>query len=758
MASSENTYRADIDGLRAFSVCAVLIFHAFPNTLRGGFVGVDVFFVISGYLITGILFKESEDGEIGLLGFYARRIRRIFPALLLVLASCLFIGWSILLPSEFAQLGKHVLASAFFSINIVLWQEIGYFNNAAITKPLLHLWSLGVEEQFYIVWPLFIICIRKCTRSILPWIVLLLLVSFVINIIQTKVDPAGAFFLPFSRGWELLLGAALAALRIENRKRCGHLHALCSLIGGLLLVFSVWRVSEVGFPGWQAALPVLGAGLIIVAGADAPINRFFLSRGPVVYLGKISYPLYLWHWPLLSFARTSTQDTISVHQATTTLAIAFVLAALTHSICERPLRRVRAPGALVASLLGAMAVLALVGASIIRSDGQWSEIASKNRLDLGFDGGWPPSGRNCPFTTDSERKSFTCYQDGPEQPRFALIGDSKAGALLLGLFRTSERGGRWVYFGSGGDGPLLPIQTNDPSYAGYNKSMPAAALKYVAASKGIDTVVIAAAARAFFHINRDDSIVSLPNTVYYQSALDALDNYVRRIIDSGMRVLLVADNPTLPHIEDCVDRMGERWWVRAAFGAGPNKNCSLSFSEHRKRSEPYLRMLSEIRSRHKGQVEIFYSDKLLCDLEKDRCPIFSNEGRPFYGITDHISDFAATLIGSKINQLLSDRRRTAVVMRPLVVDEWGPKYGKIGGPINRQPDGGSALWARLQSEPETNLTVEFSGFSSAAPYVNGTFLAVRIPQALLDVAGDHLVLLHDDFGRTVDLGSIHIDR
>src|SRR5687768_8357422 len=206
-AGSSHAYRPDVDGLRAVAVLAVLAFHAFPHAMPGGFAGVDVFFVISGFLITGIILDDLERGRFTIAGFYWRRIRRIFPALILVLTACLVLGWVLLLPDEYRQLGKHVAAGAGFIANLALWAEAGYFDWSAELKPLLHLWSLGVEEQYYLVWPLLLLFFRRWTLGLIVGIGVL---SFALNLYMTAKYPSAAFYLPMTRFWELLIGSALA--------------------------------------------------------------------------------------------------------------------------------------------------------------------------------------------------------------------------------------------------------------------------------------------------------------------------------------------------------------------------------------------------------------------------------------------------------------------------------------------------------------------------------------------------------------------
>jgi peptidoglycan/LPS O-acetylase OafA/YrhL len=311
-------YRPDIDGLRALAVLSVVTFHAFPGWIRGGYIGVDVFFVISGFLISGILFEHLASGIFSFSGFYARRVRRIFPALLLVLLACLAFGWFWLLSDEYAQLGKHIAAGAGFASNLVLWSEAGYFDNSAETKPLLHLWSLGIEEQFYLVWPLLLWLTWKLRLNLLTLTVLVALGSYYLSIQGIEHDAAATFYSPLTRFGELLSGAFLA--RIELHRKASHAAAtlklddwfsrviyehpgeadgttlanVASALGLLLLAYGVWRMDgEIGCPGKWALVPVLGAALIISAGQKAWINRVLLSNRIAVWIGLISYPLYL---------------------------------------------------------------------------------------------------------------------------------------------------------------------------------------------------------------------------------------------------------------------------------------------------------------------------------------------------------------------------------------------------------------------------------------------------------------------------------
>jgi peptidoglycan/LPS O-acetylase OafA/YrhL len=267
-------YRPDIDGLRAVAIAAVFVFHANHDYLPGGFVGVDVFFVISGFLIIRIILDGLETKSFSLSGFYAKRIRRIFPALAVVLAAVWLLGWYFMLPEDFLELGKQVLAGAAFSSNLLTYSQVGYFDAPAITKPFLHLWSLGVEEQFYLVMPLALIAASRWRLSMPLFLSVSAAISFAINIILVRYDQGAAFYLPFGRFWELLVGGGLAYAALHLPERLDRLrHWSVSLAGLVLIVGAALLTPYTLFPGWWAVPPVLGSALVIAAGPGAAVNR-----------------------------------------------------------------------------------------------------------------------------------------------------------------------------------------------------------------------------------------------------------------------------------------------------------------------------------------------------------------------------------------------------------------------------------------------------------------------------------------------------
>src|SRR5258706_13457758 len=297
---SFGSYRPDIDGLRAVAVLAVIVFHGFPEYVTGGFVGVDVFFVISGFLISGIIFDETRTGLFSLPRFYARRVRRIFPALLLVLVVSIVAGWWLRLPADMLRLGKQLTASVAFVSIVYFWFQSVYFSPDARSFPLLHLWSLGVEEQFYIVWPLIIMAVRRTN-----WIVLAIVVigvsSFCLNVALSDNHEAD-FFSPATRAWELMLGALVAWLvrRDQAAQPTRPAANVAAIVGLLLILASVFLLDErFSYPGWLALFPTIGSLLILWGGVIKGVASSILSARAPLFLGLISFLPSLMPLPLL---------------------------------------------------------------------------------------------------------------------------------------------------------------------------------------------------------------------------------------------------------------------------------------------------------------------------------------------------------------------------------------------------------------------------------------------------------------------------
>ena len=345
--TSHQGYRSDIDGLRAVAVSLVVGFHAFPNFFPGGYIGVDIFFIISGYLISGIIFKQLQVNKFSFFDFYAKRINRIFPALIFVLLVSILLSRTYNFQNEIIDFNNSLISAVSFVANLFFYFQSDYFDTAAETKPLLHLWSLGIEEQFYIIWPVLLMLLWK--RNIIkPWsMAILIFASFTASIFVIQTNQSAAFYLPHLRFWELLSGSVLAYFHVASAKfrlsgwveRNSKLVTnLCSIIGFLLIGTCLFVLNKSSmFPGWWALLPTIGGVLIIAAGKDSLLNKLILSNPLVVFIGVISYPVYLWHWPLLSFLHIEMGATPKPYRVIAVL-LSVLMGWLTFILIERPIR------------------------------------------------------------------------------------------------------------------------------------------------------------------------------------------------------------------------------------------------------------------------------------------------------------------------------------------------------------------------------------------------------------------------------------
>jgi peptidoglycan/LPS O-acetylase OafA/YrhL len=456
LLTRQTTYRPDIDGLRAVAVASVLLFHGFPTILPGGFVGVDVFFVISGYLISSQILSEMQQGRFSFASFYARRARRLLPALLLVLTFCVIAGWFILLPSQYKLLGRDTLAGLAFSSNLIFWSDAGYFDAPSATKPLLHLWSLGIEEQFYLLWPIALVMAFRYQRIALL-IGAVIAASFACNVLLIATShQSAAFYLPFSRFWELLAGAAIVNIRGKSE--------ISAIVGAVMIVLSIALVQETQFPGWQALLPVFGTVLMIVGGHEALINRV-LSHRVIVAIGLISYPLYLWHWPLLTFVRIKNAMPLTIAETLLILLTSGALAAVNYLVIERPIRASRLRYHLLRPGIAFVSALLAFGFFITTTRGfpQRLPEAVRDLASAKLDrSAWRDG--TCFLSIAGGDFAADCTDQLPQgSPRLVLWGDSHGAMLYPGFLALKQkRGFRLSQFTSSSCPPILAMERDPP--------------------------------------------------------------------------------------------------------------------------------------------------------------------------------------------------------------------------------------------------------------------------------------------------------
>ncbi|MBO9536529.1 acyltransferase family protein [Herbaspirillum sp.] len=627
-------YRPDIDGLRAVAILSVVCFHAFPNLLHGGFVGVDIFFVISGFLISSIIFRGMEKNTFSFTNFYLHRIKRIFPALALVLTTCFIVGWFSLLPDEYKQLGKHMAAGAGFVQNFVLWKESGYFDVASDLKPLLHLWSLSVEEQFYLFYPLLAWAIWRSNLNMRAMVLVLMVISFGLNVWWIHEDASGTFYHPATRVWELLAGAtcALATTRLNSTitkwlsggdAKANH---ILSGFGLALIVAALGTIDRNSlFPGWWALLPVTGAALLVLSGPQAWVNRHILGNRLMVWVGLISYPLYLWHWPLLSFAHIITATTPSSRIRMAAVALSFLLAWLTYRLLEKPIRFGRNTWAIPVTLVLVLAAVGYIGYNDFERNGLSFRLPSNYELEPVFTGNADPICQ----AADGQGIEF-CRQSKAGKPTIFLLGDSHAWHLFDGLTSASSGTKEIITVRSMGACLGFSGVSADPKrtdcLANKNRIFSAAT------SDDIRTVVISA---------RWD--------IYFEPSLkaaseQALREILTRLTNKGKRIVFVLDIPILEfHPKYCLDIHLPLRPSISAIG-----NCAISRQAFDEKTHDYREIVTRI-LKDFPQVQVFDSATKLCDDRQ--CPIMQN-GKLLYRDYDHLSVTGSEYIAKWLEPLI----------------------------------------------------------------------------------------------------------
>lgn len=643
-------YRPDIDGLRAFAIIPVILFHAFPAIMPGGFAGVDIFFVISGFLISNIILQELQRGDFSFRGFYANRIRRIFPALLVVLLACFAAGWFFLLPDEYAQLGKHIVGAAAYVENFVLKREAGYFDVKSYLKPLMHIWSLGIEEQFYLTYPLFLWLVWRVRRNILAILVSLAVVSFWLNVWQVHRDVVAAFFFPQTRGWELMAGGAIACWQLSGQKvRSSSVRNTCSTIGTLLIAVAIFLIHEsAAFPGWWALLPVCGASLLIVGGPDAWINRKILAHKSLVFVGLISYPLYLWHWPVLTFPRIVRGAELPAAVRVAGLLVSFVLAAATWRFIENPIRFGRKTWIKTAALVGTSAAIGCLGYAAYRDGfiGRFpSALADVGRLR---DVRWATP--ECRATVGIPDIDY-CRATSGGTPDVMLVGDSHAAVLYDGLAPEYRKRSRTVInLGQSGCVPLYDTDSFSRG-ASHKDCRPAVnrLLDFAISSPSVRTIVVSSRGPRYMsgegfgateEANPPKEILwehARKDTTQAEAFTASLRNTVSRLYSTKKEIVLFIDWPELGFDpRTCLPRP-----VR--LFSSPRAICGVPQTEVESRNQAYRAVVFELKKEFPG-LKVFDPMPYLCDAAT--CYAM-RDGHLLYSDDNHLSITGAAYLSGK---------------------------------------------------------------------------------------------------------------
>lgn len=592
-------YRADIDGLRAIAILSVVFFHV--CNFGGGFVGVDIFFVISGFLISKIIAQDLENNRFSFGNFYARRVRRIFPALLLVLMFSCCVGCFVLFPFEYTNLNKSIFRASYFVSNFHFLKESSdYFHNASESKPLLHLWSLAIEEQFYIFWPLILWLSWKLRIDALKVILLGVAASFTFGLYKISSSREAAFYLPQSRCWELLIGALLAYVEKKWPVKNLRLSNLSSLFGFLLIIAALSLITkEKTFPGWWALLPTVGTALVIFAGSQAWLNRKILQNSLLVWFGLISFPLYLWHWPLLSFLEITQNGTATILTKSLVVLLATLLAWLTYRFVEIPLRFNNKSKNVIITLAVLMISLGSFAGLSYRFN--LLQVYKKDGLDLvRTDSISRAQNKTCEiFKVDHE--GIICLT-ASNQPEIMIIGDSHATSLNSAVYQKKIDLNTVLVSANS----CLPFNKYavDKDFEYDDCPNLAAQIKFLIQElQTIKTVVISTYSPEEQDFEKYQ-FAPQKNMTSSDIFLAGYDELVSELLAAGKKVIFVVDVPKLnddPKL--CVARI---------LQDKPFSECKMEKKSVLAKEQKYRAIVKELKRRN-PRLSLFYSSDVLCD-------------------------------------------------------------------------------------------------------------------------------------------------
>ncbi len=657
--TSEKTsgYRPDVDGLRAVAVLPVLFYHAGFKAFSGGFVGVDVFFVVSGFLITSLILPETIAGKFSILNFYERRIRRIFPALFAVMFVTLGVSSLLMWPLAFKDFGHSLIAATIFASNFFFYTKFGYFDATAESRPLLHTWSLAVEEQFYIFFPIYLLIVwRWFPRAMKPLTAIIAVLSFGVSLYQVANAPMTAFYLPVSRTWELLLGAMLA-MKIFPPMNSHKLRTALAAIGLGLIALAVGLLTHHSpFPGAYALLPCVGTFLVIYAGIGqpTPVSRF-LSKRWLVFTGLISYSLYLWHWPLIVFAEVYLMRDINSLEAWAIIALSAAVAVLSWKFVEQPFRTRRFAAnrrSLFALAGAAMAMALLFGWGLEYTQGLPRRMTREARKFALISEDCHDRRVSCAVIKPEDvRFDRLCVLGASEtaKPDFVLWGDSHGEFVADTVSQAATAANRsGLQITSEGCPPILGVTRPDRNYR-HCPAFTEAAFKVVSDPR-IRQVIISArwpmwneGTRYRFEnggaIILNDAEAPTSQTANREvlrrgliRTLDALKGLGKQISIIGPIPEIGWDVPTVSALES---------WHNRKIHSAP------TVSQFHERNQNALQLLRELQSAY--GFDLVYPHEVLCNQEICRAV---EDKKPIYCDDDHLSIFGRSLLVPSVKQLL----------------------------------------------------------------------------------------------------------
>jgi len=639
------TYRPDIDGLRAIAVLAVVFYHSGLGIVSGGYVGVDVFFVISGFLITTIIVRELAEDKFSIVGFYERRMRRILPASIATVTVCLIVGYFLLETKDFGNLARSTIANSLFLSNVFFYMQTGYFDAAAELKPLLHTWSLSLEEQYYVITPILLILVAKYFKQRhLLFVVPLAVLSFAACIYWTSENQPAAFYLLTTRGWELLIGSILAIAAIPRISSESAMQVLASF-GLALTLFSIFLFDDqTTFPGAYAALPTVGTAILIYTGrAGTTLVNRALSLKPLVFVGLISYSLYLWHWPIIVFSKYLKAVALSHVESMIMLLAIFGVSVLSWRYFETPIRRKRLLATRKRIFIASLSATAVLIVASLFAMGDVVDMEWRR---------W----RSCENVEEriSENKSLCVIGEASGEPTFILWGDSHARALISAVNASAQRVGNTGYVASKpGCPPLLGIERAGRTECfDFNETMQS----YIKQNPTIDTVVLAAhwagVAEGTRYNEEDGESTKLLDLLAdqdqpQQSRPELLYTGLSRTIQSllviGKKIIIVGPVPEVGHDVPSVNH------VALITNRDVNAMIAPTIGEFEARNEKVFTILARIEKEF--GLPVLMPSNVLCDEEL--CIVALEDGRALYHDDDHLSTVGARYISEIFDAALS---------------------------------------------------------------------------------------------------------
>ncbi len=630
-----NRYRLDIEGLRAIAVLAVVGFHVSPNWVTGGFVGVDIFFVISGFLITHNIHTSLINNSFRLSDFYSRRVRRIFPALSLVLIFTATIGWFYFLALEYKTLGKHLMGASSFLENVLYFSEKGYFDESSLNKPLLQLWSLGIEEQFYLFWPVLLWFLHKLRINLSASVFVVISISFLCNLSGGVADSTSSFYLVQSRVWELGMGALLALPLLESRRPL--LNKFTPYLGVFLILFSIFTFTpRFWFPGWWALIPTVGAFLIIYGNPDSLISKKFLSNTLLVWFGKISFPLYLWHWVLLSLAFVITPDQFTRTMRIWIVVISIALSWVTYAFLEKPFRKNTNTPKKLGFLLLTMLSIFCFGAVVYFSNGVPNRYFAKQHMEIEkaiTDWQFPKG------LIENSAASHPYLATSADSPIIAFVGDSHIDQYAPRVQHLFQRGKlkNSAFITFNGCPPIPGVfESKHPNCNTFIEKINST----LNALPSVNTVVISGCWNCYFGLETKTSTDSDANAFNYvyrtnekeesfrsgkgsELAMKSLESYLNEL-SKKYKVYLILDNQ-MANENDPKQVIKNRMNLYS----GLNLQSQLTLQLEQKNLNLKMKQIGE-----RAGVTVLDPLHTLCP--NDICPIFSTPGVPIFKDSHHL--------------------------------------------------------------------------------------------------------------------------